>query len=285
MHRSRHSWLLALAMLPALAALPARTAGAASPWAVARVGAEIRVGYADGAGYPQVAALHTDSSYLRLVPGPAAGWATSVVLLPSFWSQSSCPPGGLCQGGPVTASWSSAGDDLVLALEGTIGGLGVRETVRLTPPHLGRRIRAVVSAETSGTVDLDARPGERFKPLMLSSMRIDAQRWDAQAAGAGCAPLALPASGWVADPPLVAERLWLVGGSSDWKRNAPSVVVTLDRPLAVTGWVTPSTDPNDDNVGLWAAADAVLPAWSYTLDAMLPGDPGCLFLPVLNARP
>jgi hypothetical protein len=32
--------------------------------------------------------------------------------------------------------------------------------------------------------------------------------------------------------------------------------------------VTPSGDPNDDNVGFWAAADAVPTAWQfYTLTA------------------
>ena len=46
--------------------------------------------------------------------------------------------------------------------------------------------------------------------------------------------------------------------------------VRLDRRLAVTGWLTPSRNPNGDNLSLWAAAPAFPPAWRYTLTARRP---------------
>jgi hypothetical protein len=278
---SRFAPLLLALNLTAALSTSARADG--DPWLVTRVGEEIRVAYRVGDTYPQVAALHTASSYLRLVPGPSAGWGTSVILLPSFWSRASCPGEGLCQGAPVEASWMVAGADLLISLTGQIGGLAVSETLRLTPPLLDQRISAHVVAQVSGAIELDERPGEAFKVVMLSSMHISETQWDAPSAGAGCAPLALPAEAWIADPPITTSRLWLDGGSSAWKTNAPAMLLTLDRPLAVTGWVTPTLDPNDDNVGLWAAANQVLAGWSYTVTAAA-GAPRCSFLPALTAR-
>ena len=40
--------------------------------------------------------------------------------------------------------------------------------------------------------------------------------------------------------------------------------------MDITGWVTESTDPNDDNVGLWAAADEVLDSWEYVIYSRCP---------------
>ncbi len=49
--------------------------------------------------------------------------------------------------------------------------------------------------------------------------------------------------------------------------NAPSIEVTLDEPMQITGWVTPSNDPNDDNVGFWAASNQIIQSWQYTVIA------------------
>jgi len=34
-----------------------------------------------------------------------------------------------------------------------------------------------------------------------------------------------------------------------------------------SGWVTPSNDPNDDNVGFWAASNQIIRSWQYTVIA------------------
>ncbi len=46
--------------------------------------------------------------------------------------------------------------------------------------------------------------------------------------------------------------------------ECPTVEIMLDQSRQITGWATSSNDPNDDNIGLWAATDTVLPTWSYT---------------------
>jgi hypothetical protein len=37
--------------------------------------------------------------------------------------------------------------------------------------------------------------------------------------------------------------------------------------IVITGWVTASVDPNDDNAGFWCASEGFLASWSYTVTA------------------
>jgi hypothetical protein len=249
-------------------ALPVAGQQAHGAWRVAQTGDVLQIAYGSGADSPQYGALHLDSGYFRLNYGPPSNWGTSVPLLPVFWS------GGLLdQGAPVVATWREEERDLALSVRGAIAGLAVSSTVRLSPPAR-RTLTARIATTVTGSVPIDARPGEAFKPVMLSSMRISSSQWDAREAYAGCRFLPIPQHGWIIQPPLVAQFFGLVGGTSSWKADAPTIEVALDRPLPITGWVTQSGDPNDDNVGFWAASDALLPAWSYTLIAA-PGPQSC----------
>ncbi len=236
----------------------------AQTWRVSQRGAILEIAYGSGSSFPQYAALHLDSSYFRMVYSPQAGWGTSVILMPAFWSQ-----GRYYQGAPVTATWRTEGKDLILSLTGTISALQVALEVRLNPPGGNRLVAHVRTTSVTGNIPLDNRPGEAFKPVMLSSMRASATRWDARVAYVEGRLVNLPSSGWVLNPPATGSRFGLIGGTSSWKTNAPTVEVVLKqpRPLQVTGWVTFSTNPNDDNVGFWAASAQLLRSWQYTLRA------------------
>lgn len=231
-------------------------------WLVTRTRGQLRIAHGAGGHVPQYAALHLRDSYFRLNYGPGAGWGTSIVLLPVYWCD------GLCHhGARVSATWDEVGRDLVLSLGGRIGDLDVSLRVSLSPP--GRElVVARVEAACAGRPRLDARAGEAFKPVMLSSMRISPTLWDAGSAFVDEERLPIPTSGWLRPPPFPRARaLGLRGGTSAWKRNATTIRVEFDRPITVAGWVTPSADPNDDNVGLWAASDAPLERWSYRIVA------------------
>ncbi len=242
--------------------------GPSRSWSVAlNSGAiELRIAYGEGGDFPQYAALHLDSGYLRMNYGPDSTWGTSVVVLPSFWS------GGVySQGAPVSVSWTTVGIDLVVSLSSTISGLHVAGTIRFAPPAQDS-FTATISMETSGDVALDDRPGEAFKVLMLSSMRVSETLWDAASGFVNNTAYAIPDSGWVADPVALGGVFGLVGGFSTWQaqnanRPAPTVAVGLDRIMQVTGWVTSDANPNNDNVGLWAAANVVVGSWRYTVTA------------------
>lgn len=187
------------------------------------------------------------------------------------------------QGAPVSCTWGSEGENLVLTVAGMISGLNVSEEVRLSPP-IQNSLSASVNVVVDGEVELTYRPGETFKPVMLSSMHISPTHWDAKSAYADSQIFSIPQSGWIIQPPVVTSVFGLLGGISEWQRennqgSVPTVRIELDQPLQVTGRVTWTLNPNDDNVGHWAASDVVLPSWSYRIFASAPYR---LFLPIIN---
>jgi hypothetical protein len=271
----RLGWVLTVAVLALVLVTGGATAGAASPargsaaartWSVTRNGRVLDIGYGSGRSFPQYAALDLNSSYFRMIYSTTAGWGTSVILLPALWSKASCPTD-YCEGAPVTATWRKSGARLVLSVRGVIATLKVAVTVTITPPADGALV-AQVSVKVTGKVRLDGnRPREAFKPVMLSSMHDSSALWDARDAFTGTRVYPFPSDGWIIQPPAATRDFGLQGGTSTWKRNAPTIEVILSQGRPVTGWLTPMTDPKNDNVGLWAAAGKVLTSWSYTVTA------------------
>ncbi|MCS7286952.1 MAG: hypothetical protein RMK30_08135 [Anaerolineae bacterium] len=249
----------------------------APTWVVNQRDTVLEIAYGSGTHFPQYGALHLESSYFRLNYGPNSEWGTSIILLPAFWSN-----GVYHQGAPITASWKVMGSNLQLAITGTIASLSVRAQVDLFPPA-AESMSAQVAVTVEGSVPLDSRPGEAFKPVMLSSMHISPTIWDTQAAFAGCQTWPIPESGWLIPPtpPVSTSFFGLLGGTSEWKPNAPTIWIVMDRPMQVAGWVTASHDPNDDNVGLWAAAEAVLPSWRYRIIALSGTHIHCSVIPLI----
>jgi hypothetical protein len=230
-------------------------------WSVAQRGNIVEVGYGAASDFPQYAALHTDSSYLRLNYGPGSAWGTSIILLPSFWVARS-----YFQGGRISATWRKEGTDLDISFTGLISGLQAHGQIRLVPPA-PNLITGSVMVAVHGDLNLDCRPREAFKPVTLSSMHISADHWDAQSAQIDTQSFQIPARGWIIQPSVVARRFGLKAGSSNWKANAPTLEIELDGNLEITGWKTDSFNPNDDNLGLWAASDRVIHFWRYTFTA------------------
>ena len=236
-------------------------ASVANMWSVARRGRIVEVGYGSGSDFPQYAAVHTDSSFLRLNYGRRSQWGTSIVLLPSFWAA-----GSYYQGAPITVDWRKEDPDLVILFGGSISGLQVQGRIRLTPPA-ANAISGGVTVCVAGNVNLDRRPGEAFKPVALSSMHIGTDHWDARLAQVDLQAFPIPDQGWIIQPPVIGRLFALRAGSSTWKSNAPTLEIVLEEAREITGWKTHSCDPNDDNLGFWAATDQVIRSWQYTVTA------------------
>ncbi len=247
-----------------LAGCPAPTE---SSWTWERVGGVLEIGYGNSTeGWPQMAALHLNTGALRMVYGPDSGWGPTVYVPPSLWTDGDAGEAHHL-GAPVTAGVRRVGADLALDVSGVIAGVSFTSVVRFSPPA-DNRFKARVSTETSGTATLADRPGEAFKPVHTATMKISDAEWDSQAVRINAQDHPLPLDGWVLDPPgLTGAAFTLVGGSSEWKPNGPSISITLDRDLTLQGWATPSADPNDDNIGFWCASEAVLDSWEYEIVA------------------
>ena len=171
------------------AASPAAPTSVADAWSVASSGSVLQISCGSGADTPQYAALHTESGYLRMNVGTGSGWGTSVVLVPSFWSG-----GRLFQGAPASTTWRVEGADLLLSFSATISTLAVAGEVRLVPPARAV-LSATVTVDVSGDAVMDRRPGEAFKPVMLSSMHVSDASWDARVAFADAQSFQLPDEG------------------------------------------------------------------------------------------
>lgn len=230
-------------------------------WSVTQRGSIVEVAYGKGADFPQYAAIHLESGYFRMNYGPESGWGTSIILLPSFWEN-----GAYYQGAPISYTWRTEGSDLLFSFAGNISNLNVSGIIRIAPPSQNL-LSAIISVNVDGNAELDNRPSEAFKPVMLSSMHISPSIWDAQLAYVASQPFEIPEKGWIIQPSVEGTVFGLKGGTSDWKTNAPTIEVTLDQSLQITGWVTPSSNPNDDNVGFWAASDQIIRSWQYTVVA------------------
>lgn len=220
---ARFGWACALLTVascaPVSADSPSRASAGAKSWSVSRNGSVLEIGYGSGVSFPQYGALHLDSGYLRMVDSTTSGWGTSVILLPALWSKASCPTD-YCQGAPVKASWRRLGADLVLSVHGTIATLTVAVKVTLTPPAKGVFV-AHVSANVTGTVKLDHRPGEAFKPVMLSSMHDSPTLWDSRDVFIGTRVHRFPAGGWIFHPPLATRDFGLQGGRAASRGTLP----------------------------------------------------------------
>lgn len=239
-------------------------------WSLNEKGNILEISYGSGTYYPQYAALHLDSSYFRMNYGPSSGWGTSVILFPSFWTD-----GTLYQGAPVLSyNWRKEKGNLVIGFSGVISTLNVIGELTLYPPE-ENSIKAKVKIHIDGNVDLDNRPGEAFKPVMLSSMHISSDLWDAESVYIGSETFTIPQEGWIVSPPIEENLFGINGGLSKWQVTnhqgpVPTIEVTLDRKLSITGWVTYSNNPNDDNVGFWASSNEVIEDWEYTVVARKP---------------
>lgn len=218
-------------------------------------------------GQHQFGAIHTDSSYARFVPSAASGWGTSCILAPSFWAG-----GRYEQGTRIEVAVEIQCERLRVHFGGTIAQLEFSGVLSMDAPVDDRLIVHVeVMPANREAIQLDPdRPGEAFKLVMLSSMHESPTVWDASHAVIDGHAARLPTAGWIVPEPIAgAGRFGLVGGTSAWKVHAPTVMIQLggDSRGDVTGWVTESTDPNDDNVGLWVATAAIPRAWAYDIEA------------------
>jgi len=238
-----------------------------------------------GTGRPTVGVLYS-SGFVRLKPGadpvPPAPFGASAVLGPAYWAD------GVYHHSPTLNRVSIVtrglpGGPLRLAISGTNADLDVGYDVVLPPPSPDRTRWHVTQRYTAtAPIPLDAArlaDHEGFKLAQLSTMFIS-QNEPCEGGGDGChdsdgaryiaadgarrqVALADVGSGWIFSSPAALGDVWLDALHSDdqsWQGNTPNLRLALDgMPQVGTvtprGWISATTDPDQDNVGLWLHGD------------------------------
>lgn len=177
------------------------------------------------------------------------------------------------QGVPESFSYAASvvGETLYVDCKAEILGVQVDLDISFSPPAEGK-FDARVWVEAVFPEDFFLAPRfDAFKPVMLSSMRISETLWDCVTAVAGEQLVDVPyEQGLVLEMPVLADSFALVGGTSDWKEHAPTIEIELNQEMEIQGFVTASEDPNDDNIGYWAATPGAIESWAYTVHAVEP---------------
>lgn len=248
----------------------------------------------DGVDMPQVVVLNA-SGFVRLKQnaqpaGQPIPFGSSFVLGPAYW-----PSEAMYHHSPAVASleidtaWLPGGP-LRLRATGTNHDFGVVWEMTLPAPR-DRQTRLQVTQTLTATAPVVIDPVRRaesqgLKLVQVSSMFIasgcdggltgchdsDALRLiDATLERRQIAFGAAPSGTLLLGSGALLGSTWLDVLHTDdtgWQGNTPNVRIALDaldpaRPVAAQGYITPTTNPNHDNVGAWLA-DASAEAASWT---------------------
>lgn len=239
-------------------------------------------------GNPQVAVIYA-SGFVRLKqnanPSPSIPFGSSFILGPAYWPNSSAyyhnPQ--LTQL-TIDTSWLPTGP-LRMQAEGTNHAFAVSYELTLPPPR-DRQTRLHVTQTYTATIGLTINSTRRaeaqgFKLVQISSMFINQ--------GGTCAGnqtdchdsnavrfigsdlvrrqvqfASVTPSAFVFNSPVSLGSTWLDVLHTDdqgWQGNTPNIRIALDAlptnyTITPQGWISATTNPNDDNVGLWLHDDS-----------------------------
>lgn len=237
-----------------------------------------------GLSIPQVAVIYA-SGYVRLKqnadPSPPIPFGSSFVLGPAYWSDAAT-----YHHNPqlarltIDTSWLPHGP-LRMQASGANADFAVAYALDLPPPR-DRQTRLHVTQTFTATAPITIDPTRRaehqgLKLVQVSSMFIPPSAACAGGAQADCrdsdavrfiaadgarrqanfADLTLP--GLILQNPPPLGETWLDTLHLDdagWQGNTPNMRIALDelpagRTITTQGYITDTTDPNDDNVGVW----------------------------------
>jgi len=241
----------------------------------------------DGSRLPQVAVFNA-SGFVRLKqnadPEPPIPFGSSFVLGPAYWPDETTYHHSPRIDRLEMDSAALPSGPLRLVATGDNHTFSVRWEMSLPPPRDRQtRLHVVQTHTATQAVGIDpVRRGEAqgFKLVQISSMYVnegapcdsgDVDCHDSDAARYIGADLHrrdrafrdVAASGFVFPSPVPLGDTWLDAVHSDdesWQGNTPNVRIALDElpdghTVTPQGFVTATTDPNDDNVGLWLHDD------------------------------
>jgi hypothetical protein len=245
----------------------------------------LEIGHQASSGWPVIAVFY-NTGYVRLTP-PGNPFGTSFVLGPGYWDNAETYTHNV-QITRVDIDTSLANPSGAIRMRifardyqpsrWPLYNLDITYGITLPDPaSAGTAILVTQSYTTARAFSISASRQalhEGFKLVQFSSMYIDGTFHDSDGAryidstsaeksinfaDSGCG-----ASVFTSPNPLSVETPWLEVQHSDdlgWQGNTPNAVARLVRPGSGTiitpqGYVTCSTNENDDNVGVWLNDDS-----------------------------
>ena len=239
-------------------------------------------------GSLQVAVIYA-SGFIRLKqnadPTPSIPFGSSFILGPAYWSDTVTyyhnPQLTRLE---IDTSWLPTGP-LRMQAEGSNQDFDVSYKLAFPPPR-DRQTRLRVTQTHTATLDVTIDPTRRtesqgLKLVQISSMFINEDGTcdggytdchDSNGAGFIGSDLVrhrvaftdVAPSSFVFSPTLPLGSTWLDALHTDdesWQGNTPNVRITLDalptdHTVTPQGWISTTTNPNDDNVSLWLHDDS-----------------------------
>lgn len=238
-------------------------------------------------GIPQVAILYA-SGFIRLKqnsdPDPPIRFGSSFILGPAYWSDPSTYHHNPQISRLEIDTQGLAEGPLRMRADGAVGEFDLAYALKLPPPRDRQtrlHVTQIYTATAAVGIDPTRRAGsEGFKLVQISSMFAN-QEGTCDGGYTGChdsnaarfigsdlqrhqvafSDLTLPSL--IFSPTMPLGSTWLDALHSDdegWQGNTPNVRIALDLPpgdrtVTPQGWIAATTDPNDDNVGLWLHDD------------------------------
>jgi len=232
--------------------------------------------------WPTVVAIYA-SGYIRLKEcrEPDVNFGTSFVLGPAYWE------GGIYHHHPQIkeAHINTGGAStslLSLEIIADMEHLNITYNILMSEPtRIAMELDVEQIFEVANPFVLDESRFENyegFKLVQFSSMYIDDYYHDADRVRyvdetGKLVTVKFQEIGkdrFIFDEPQKLGRNWFECVHSDdegWQGNTPNCVILLDDPLLATectpqGWIRDTSDPNDDNVGLWIHFDNASLEWN-----------------------
>jgi len=232
--------------------------------------------------WPIVAAIYA-SGYVRLKEcrEPDINFGTSFVLGPAYWE------GGIYHHHPQIKeahinTGGTSSSPLSLEIIADMEHLNITYNITMSEPtreDIELDVEQIFEVVNPFVLDKSRFENhEGFKLVQFSSMYIDDYYHDSDAVryideteklvAVKCQEIGK--GRLIFDDPQKVGRNWFECMHSDdegWQGNTPNCVILLDDPLLATectpqGWIRDTSDPNDDNVGLWIHLDNASLEWN-----------------------
>lgn len=244
------------------------------PWRVVKNGSIVEISYRQQEVFIPYAEFNLDTSALRLRYAADAPWSPSAILRPSFRGENAA-----YLGLPVTAQWMgpvAAGGDGIYSWMPTDGvtlsfrwdegsGNGGVGMILISPPDSD-----ALSASVMTMVRSDPGQATRFLLLTLVSDAIPGDQMFERSVSVGGQTVPISASGWFIQPPLSAQVLTWNGRPAEMGAATPTLSVSFDQEMAISGHTIVDADPLKARIRLYAESGLYYPEvglgqGSYTL--------------------